>query len=309
MPNHELVAKFVKACKLDRNLSHRTLKAYDCDLRDFVICVGEIPIPILTADDLRDYLSVLEGRVLAPATKRRKLATIKVFFQYLENEGIIDTSPAHRIKGGFRIPRHVPRTICRDDLIKLLTVARTRVRETGSTNTVKYFLSVRNRLIVELLLCTGMRIDELVRLRTTDIDLSSGKVIVYGKGSKERVLCVSPKEVLEQLCHYDDVRCEYANDTEALLLNRFGSGLSVHSIGPIFKELCRKAGITKYYTPHSLRHSFATGLIENGADLRSVQDLLGHSSITTTEIYLSVTEERRRYVLAQFNPRNNLQLG
>ena len=306
MNNKDLVSRFIRVHHLEKNLSVRSSKAYESDLNDFVKFLGRKELRSTTQDTIRDYLDSLDRRNLASTTKKRRLATLKIFAEFLVEEEVVEDSPLRKMSRGYKIPKRVPRTIPSTDLMSLLRAASSKIRRSGPRNSARYYRALRDKLIVEILLCTGIRVDELVRLDVTDFDLVDGGFVVHGKGSKERSLCISPKEVISQLRTYLRVRASFSPSSKALLLNRFWRRLSVQSIGPIFGQLCILASLERHYTPHSLRHTLATSLIENGADVRSVQEILGHSSISTTQIYLEVSRKRKQEVLARFNPRNHL---
>lgn len=309
MDNYTLIEKFLNVSKTEKNLSNRTLKAYRCDLAEFAKFFGAKQILILCLDDLRKFLNYLESRSLEDTTIKRKLATLKVFYSFLENEDLINISPTRKLQKKYRIRKRLPRVMSDNEIRRLLANAYNSLRSELNPKDFRYFKRLRDIVILEVLFATGIRIDELVRLTLDDIDLQKGTLIISGKGRKERLLFISNSEVLAILGQYLKYRESVSPETNSLLLNRFCRPLSVHSIGHIFKEYCTNAGIIRHYTPHCIRHTMATMLMENGADVRSVQEILGHSRISTTEIYLSVSTIRRREVLGKFNQRNQFKLN
>ncbi len=311
MNNYALIEKFLNVSKTEKNLTDRTLKAYRSDLAEFAKYFTGQPILNLCLDDLRTYLNYLENRVLRDTTIRRKLATIKVFYSFLENEDLVQVSPTRKLQKKYRIRKRLPRVMAESEIKCLLSAAH-RVFKNENENGNKGFAKfkcLRDLIILEILFSTGIRIDELTKLTLDDIDLQRGSLIISGKGRKERLLFISCAEVLSLIRDYLEYRESLSPDTNSLLLNRFHRPLSVHSIGNIFKQYCALAGIVRHYTPHCLRHTMATMLIENGADVRSVQEILGHSRISTTEIYLSVSSQRKQEVLSKFNQRNHFSLN
>lgn len=310
MINNKFVEKFLEVSKIEKNLSNRTLKAYKCDLKAFLDFFESKSIISLNVDDLREYLFRLEKKNLNDSTIRRKIATIKVFFSFLEEEGLIESSPAKRLKKKFKVSKRLPRVMSTEEVKNLLRAAHisTKEVENGSEFIMKRYKRLRDRAMLEILFATGIRIDELVKLNVYDLDLNRKTLLIYGKGRRERVLYISSDEVLCSIREYLKYRSKFSPDTTALFLNKFGQRLSVHSIRNIFKEYCQLAGIKRKFTPHCLRHTMATLLIENGADVRSVQEILGHSRIDTTEIYLEVSKRRKQEVLSRFNQRNHFHI-
>ncbi len=308
MDNHTLIEKYLNVSKTEKNLSDRTLRAYRCDLAEFAKYFNAKQIMTLCLDDLREFLNYLENRKLGDTTIRRKLATLKVFYSFLENEDLIKISPTRKLQKKYRTRKRLPRVMSNDEIRRLLASAYSCYKTENNRSGFRYFKRLRDLVILEVLFSIGIRIDELVRLTLDDINLQQGSLIISGKGRKERLLFISNSEVLTLLRQYLKCRERMSPDTNSLLLNRFRRQLSVHSIGHIFQEYCKRAGISRHYTPHCLRHTMATMLMENGADVRSVQEILGHSRISTTEIYLSVSTQRRKEVLSKFNQRNQYQL-
>ncbi|MCP4581482.1 MAG: tyrosine-type recombinase/integrase [candidate division Zixibacteria bacterium] len=309
MKNRDLVKRFLEVSKLEKNLSWRTLKAYNCDLGDFLKFFKSKKINLLSIEDLREYLAYLEGKKLADSTTKRKLATIKVLYSFLEDEGFIDISPTKKLKKKYRISRRIPRVMSLDEIGRLLKAAYMMSAGKSHESIFHRFKRLRDRVILEILFATGIRIDELVRLNVDDLDVIARTLIIFGKGRKERLIYISSDEVVNLINDYLKIRSEYDHSSSAFLLNKFGNRLSVHSIGNIFKEYCKIAGVIRKFTPHCLRHTMATMLVENGADVRSVQEILGHSRISTTEIYLTVSKRRKEIVLSQFNQRNSLHIA
>lgn len=310
MNNEDYVRKFLHISRIEKNLSERTLKAYNCDLKAFLAFIRSKPIETLDIEDLREYLLDLDKRNLKDSTIRRKLATLKVFFSFLEDEDLIDISPTRKLKNKYRILKRIPRVMSNKEVESLLKATHICVdrEENGSVFNTKRLKRLRDRAMLEILFTTGIRIDELVKLSLNDLDLNRKTLLIHGKGRKERLLYISSNEVIHTIKEYLEYRAKYVLKTRALFLNKFGERLSVHSISNIFREYSDLAGIERRFTPHCLRHTMATMLIDNGADVRSVQVILGHSSISTTEIYLEVSKRRKQEVLSRFNQRNNFHL-
>lgn len=302
------ISEFVDAMRTRRNLSFRTLKAYESDLRGFERFLGENQVVSVRTADIQALVTHLEGQGLCATSIRRKLATVKVFFGFLRAEGIIEQAPLWKTSARYRIPKQLPRVIPRREVIRILSAAHARVSAAERETPMPLYAAVRNLLIIELLFSLGLRIDELTRLDIEDIDPHNGSVVVYGKGRRERLLYLSSNEVRKLIIEYLPLRDNVAAEPHALLLNRAGMRLGNSSVGRVFASLCSEVGVHRHYTPHCLRHTMATMLIENGADVRSVQEILGHSNISTTEIYLHVSRKRKEEVLGRFNARNSMHL-
>ncbi len=308
MNNSELMEKFLEISKIEKNLSNRSLKAYRCDLRAFVGFFKTKSLASLNIEDLRGFIAFMGEKRMNDSTIRRKLATLKVFFSFLENEGLIPYSPARKLKYKYRIKNRLPKVISSNEVEDLLRAAYRAVAQAEGRSAFKRFKRYRDRTILDILFATGIRIDEIVKLNIDDVDLHRKTLLISGKGGKERILYISSDEVLRSISEYIALRTPISSEKDAFLLNKFGQRLSVHSIGNIFNEYRSLAGLKRACTPHCLRHTMATMLLENGADVRSVQEILGHSSISTTELYLSVSKRRKEEVLSRFNQRNNFQL-
>ncbi|HPQ72186.1 MAG TPA: tyrosine-type recombinase/integrase [bacterium] len=306
MTNNALAEKFLLVSKLEKNLTEKTIKAYRCDLKAFNEFLGSLRIQESNIDNLREYLAHLEQSHLKDSTVRRKLATLKVFYGFLEEEGLIALSPARKLKKKYIVTRRLPKVMSKEEIQRLLQATYKAIIDQKIESEYRTFKLFRDRAILELLFSTGMRIDELSKLNLQDIDFSRRTVLIRGKGRKERIIYLSSDEVIHIVKEYIQYGPANQNSTPALFLNKFGDRLSVHSIGKIFDNYRTEAGIERKFTPHCLRHTMATMLLENGADVRSVQEILGHSQISTTEIYLSVSKHRKQEVLTRFNQRNNL---
>ena len=278
-----------------QNRSEHTLIAYHNDLVQFFsFAAGELGIEpeSLTVDQVdiyivRSFLGQLTDRGMERKSMARKLSALRAFFKFLCREGILEKNPVQRIATP-KLGRKLPRFLSLDELERLF-----------KTPDVTTLLGARDRVILELLYGSGLRVSELAGLNRQDIDASSLLVRVQGKGSKERIVPIT-RYALEGIQNYLQMR---EDDQEALLLNYQGSRLSVRSIRRILEKLALEAGIPKHLHPHMLRHSFATHLLDRGADLRSVQELLGHAKLSSTQIYTHLTKERLREVYDVSHPR------
>jgi integrase/recombinase XerC/integrase/recombinase XerD len=308
--NEAIVREFLDAAQAERGLSPKTRKAYGCDLRDLSKAAPEQGLQLLRPDELRGYVLSLQAMGRSRSTVLRRLVSAKLFFAWLERGGRIGRSPAGDLKLRYRPQRRLPRVIPTASVRAILVAARKEsfARE-GTASSLKLARSIRDRAIVEVLFSTGIRTEELTRLSLRDVDLERRTLRVAGKGEREREIYLSSEEVVQ--CVRDCLRVRpvlHAVD-DAVFVNRFRRRLGVQSVARVFYSLAKKARVPGSPTPHMLRHTMATLLVENGADVRSAQEILGHASIRTTQIYLEVSRNRQRAVLKRYNARNHMSLG
>ncbi len=294
----ELLARFEQHLCVERNLSPHTLAAYRRDLAAFqTFLKEELKWPergtglVRRIDQivLRRYLALLH-RSCRRTTIGRKLAALRTFLRYLVREGVLEVSPGELV-GTPRAEKYLPKTLSVDEAFALMEQD-----EDGE------LASLRDRAIVELLYSSGLRVGELTALDVGSLDLTQGLVRVIGKGRKERIVPVGRK-AREALEHYLEGRGHRA-ETSPLFLNRRGGRLTDRSVQRHVKLRLLRAGILKDATPHALRHSFATHLLDDGADLRAIQELLGHASLSTTQKYTQVSIEHLTSVYDQAHPRS-----
>jgi integrase/recombinase XerC/integrase/recombinase XerD len=315
------IRNFVNHGKIERNLSGRTVKAYQGDLTHFAAFCGGKIVDDITTGDIRDYIASFSvARMYKDTTIRRKIASIKVFFNFLENENIIGDSPVRKINRKYEIAKRLPKVMALGEVKRLLRAPPRRLEKLQLAsspgqkfpalgNPTKTIRCLRDKAILEVLFSTGMRIGELVSLDLENINIQNRTILLMGKGRRERLLYLSSDEVVQHLERYLKFRQDVQTTSQAVFLNRFEQRLSIYSIENIFSYYCKQARIKKHYTPHSLRHTMATMLLSNGADIREVQEILGHASIVTTQIYTEVSSQRKKKVLMKFNQRNRMKLG
>jgi len=291
----ERLAAYLRHLESERRYSRRTVEEYGRDLRQFFDFVQErgVDLCAVRTADLRAYLARLHGE-LAPTSVARKLAAIRSMYRYFQKRGWVDANPGALIATPKR-PKSLPKVVPIDDLTALL--------ETPPRDSP---FGLRDRAILEMLYGGGFRCSELCGLNLDDLDPSSRMARVRGKGGKERVVPLGRK-AWQALEDYLRVRTAIAGgrsvDRRALFLNRRGGRLSTRWVGRLLERYSRLSGLRRHVHPHALRHSFATHLLDNGADLRSIQELLGHSSISTTQRYTDVSVERLLAVYDQAHPR------
>ena len=289
---------FLRHCRTGRDLSANTIKAYTQDLGDLRRYLADTsrPSPI-TASGLTAYAEWLIGpRGLAPATVKRRLACLRALFAWAERRGDITTSPFRTAEVRIRLPKRLPRCLTAVELRHLFTGRRE--------------ASAPIALAVLLLFTTGMRVAELTALRVGDIDLERRTLRVRGKGNRERQVFLTSSEVVGELRAFlRDQGLHRAGPSTPLLRTEVGGRMSTDRIRRGLRRLAERAGLTRRITPHMLRHSAATSLLEAGIDIRFVQRLLGHRSISTTEIYTHVSDERLKQAVLKANTLGRLRVG
>lgn len=292
---------------VERNLSHKSIRAYLSDLNRLVKWLDSNELHEVTRDILRRYLEQLTSeQTLKDSTIKRKYICFKAFFNYLVQNGDLKESPIDGYGKKFKTARRIPKTLSVNEIEKLLNAPQEHMKQLHTI--FRKRINLRNAAIIELLYVIGIRIGELVSIDLEHIDLEERTVLIFGKGRKERLLYISSEEVIQKIKSWLQVRDHFEPQSNALFLNKYGQRLSIYSIEDIFSKFRDMSKVSKNSTPHYLRHSFATHLLNNGADLRSVQEILGHTNVSTTQIYTEVSVERKKDVLSRFNPRNNLKV-
>lgn len=288
---------FLEYLTVELGLSANTRQAYERDLRLFCKTLGfknSDALVNVSREQITGYMTQLKEKGLAAATIARKLAAIKAFYRFMTAEGYMDANPAEVVEAGTKGIK-LPRVLSEDEVVRLLNQP--------DITTAEGF---RDRTMLEVLYATGMRVSELINLTLERVDLNMKYIIAFGKGSKERIVPLGSvaAEFLQQ--YLEKVRPKLTHEernTNIVFLAFGGHELTRQRFWQIIRGYGRKASINKALTPHILRHSFATHLLDNGADLRSVQELLGHSDISTTQIYTHLTNKRLRDIYAKAHPR------
>ncbi len=290
---------FIEHLKVERGLSQNTLLAYRndlCSLGDFLMDRGILQWDQAGRDDLLDFLDSKRQEQMEESSIARHLAAMKMFYRYMYAEKLSAADPTAAMDSP-RLWRILPEMLSIEETGRLLRAYSDRSDDP---------LTLRNRTIIELMYASGLRVSETADLKLADIDFESGMLRITGKGSKERVVPTASK-VLALIRRYISVsRSELTARVPLspyLFVSRNGRRLNRERIWAIIKEAALNAGIDKDIHPHTLRHSFATHLLENGADLRAIQEMLGHSDISTTELYTHVNKNRLLTIHRQFHPR------
>lgn len=298
-----LIAQYLSYCKYEKGLDVKTQKAYNIDLLQFAEYISEKGDD-LSKDNLQAYLTELHKRYKIKSVKR-KIASLRAFFNYLEYEDILPDNPLNRMRIKLHEPFLLPRTIPLETVDAILQCAYKQKQSSASTPCqMRTFL--RDIAILELLFATGVRVSELCFLRQDSINLSSGEIKIYGKGSKERLIQIGNKDVLAAVSAYYLASNTDIENSGWFFVNRLGQRLSDQSVRNMINRYTALAGIEQHITPHMFRHAFATLLLEEDVDIRYIQQLLGHSSISTTQIYTHVTSKKQRDILTAKHPRNRI---
>ncbi|MDP2654870.1 MAG: tyrosine recombinase XerC [Candidatus Omnitrophota bacterium] len=279
--------KFLSYIEIEKNYSPHTSLNYRLDLEEFFKFSGEMAVEKMDYLHLRKFLVELKGRQHRPRTMARKLSSLRSFFRFLQREGLIKNNPAVLLQTP-KLDKTLPKFLTEKEMTELI----------DSPSTVKAMGS-RDKAILETLYGTGIRVSELVGLDVDSVDLIGNLAKVRGKGKKERLVPVGEKAV-EAVREYLKKR---KGRGSALFLNKNGTRLSARSVCNIAHKYIKLTSANRNISPHVLRHSFATHLLNRGADLRSVQELLGHVNLSTTQIYMHVTTEKLKSVYEKAHPR------
>ena len=332
MEDHVITEEFLNYLKFEKRFSEHTAKCYGADLRQFVDFLSwrseqrsptaEVISPdqphgepahthpttetdqfllATNTDDVRAYLALLNEKQYSKATIARKLATLRSFYKFLVKRGRLPMNPVTPVRTP-KQEKKLPKFLEYEEVKRLL-----------ETPSLDNWLGARDRAIMETLYSTGMRVSELVALNMDDVDFLGEVVHVRGKGKKERITPIS-SAALQVIQHYMEFRSKRARsnenfDSKVLFVNKHGGRLSTRSVRRKMDKYLKMAGLDPAISPHTLRHSFATHMLNNGADLRSVQELLGHQSLSTTQIYTHLSTTKLREVYQGAHPREHEDVG
>lgn len=284
------IEKFLTYLKVERNASEHTILNYTIDLKDFRDFLGSVDIDKIDYLTLRRYLAKLREKEYAKRTIARKLACLRSFFKFLCRDGYLKTNPASGVATP-KVEKRLPVFLDEGSVVKLL--------ESPETD----LLGLRDRAILETLYSTGIRVSELTGLSLDNVDFIGGVVKVFGKGKKERLVPIGDR-ALRCIREYLEKRgLAPRMDKRALFVNRSNARLTEKGVRELIAKYIRRTSLKEKVSPHTLRHSFATHMLSRGADLRSVQELLGHMHLSTTQIYTHVTTERLKKVYDRAHPR------
>lgn len=289
------IQKFINYLDNEKRYPNTTINSYSKDLDNYYafIMLKKINYKTITKDEIRSYLKYLDELKYSKSTISRILSTLRHFYSYLMTINIIKVNQFKLIRNPKK-EKKLPNFLQSDELDKIF----------DSIN-LDTALGIRNRLIIELLYATGLRVSEITNLKLNDIDISNQEIKVYGKGGKERIVFFGEYAKKYLKLYLDNARNELlnGNNSNYLLINHNGGKLTSRGVELIIDKVQNEAALKHNISPHVLRHTFATDMLNNGADLKSVQELLGHSSLSTTQIYTHITNERLRSVYLKSFPR------
>jgi tyrosine recombinase XerD subunit len=294
----DAIEEYIHFLRVERQLSENTLQSYERDIKDYTQNIFETQ-QLETFDQVErfhilQHLQALKNKGISARTISRHISSIRSFHQFLLREKRCNNDPTVHIDMP-KIEQKLPKVLSIEEIDRLI-----------ATPNISKPQGVRDRAMLELLYATGMRVSECISLNLEDIHLTMGFVRVFGKGGKERIIPLGSSAIEACTNYLNTARFQLENPklrTEALFINQRGKRLTRQGCWKLMKGYAQKAGIEKELTPHILRHSFATHLIENGADLRAVQEMLGHADIATTQIYTHISKTRLSEVYKQFHPR------
>ena len=299
------ITEYLEYCKYRKHLNEKTLKAYRIDLTQYQNYISIFP-DSFSKNTVDDFITSLH-KLYKPKTVKRKIASLKAFFHYLEYREILDANPFDKLDIRFREAKLLPKTIPFHSIQTFLSTLYNQ-KELAQSD-YQLHCCIRDIAVIELLFATGIRISELCSLKPVDIDFESNNILIYGKGAKERILQIGNPDVLAALLLYQKTFKNEIAESGYFFVNRLQHRLSEQSVRFMIEHYAKLAGLNQHITPHMFRHSFATLLLEQDVDIRYIQKMLGHSSISTTEIYTHVSNVKQKDILVNRHPRNFMEVG
>lgn len=299
------IAEYIEYCEYRKRLDFKTLKAYKIDLKQFEDFCTDFS-DYFTKGVVDDFITSLHKQYKSKTVKR-KIASLKAFFHHMKYRELLNDNPFSKLDTRFREAKLLPKTIPFHSIQTFLSTLYAQKELSKSEYQLR--CCIRDIAVIELLFATGMRISELCSLKPSDIDLESNNVLIYGKGAKERIIQLGNQDVIAALILYQET---FKKDIEVcgyFFVNRLQHKLSDQSVRFMITHYAELAGINQHITPHMFRHSFATLLLEQDVDIRYIQRILGHSSISTTEIYTHVSNTKQKDILVHKHPRNLIEIN
>ena len=299
------ISEYIEYCEYRKRLDSKTLKAYKIDLKQFEIFCTDLS-DCFAKNVVDDFITNLHKQY-KPKTVKRKIASLKAFFHHMEYKELLNENPFTKLDIRFREAKLLPKTIPFHSIQTFLSTLYAQKELAESEYQLR--CCIRDIAVIELLFATGMRISELCSLKPSDIDFESSNIRIYGKGAKERIIQLGNQEVISALVLYQET---FKKDIEIcgyFFVNRLQHKLSDQSVRFMINHYAELAGISQHITPHMFRHSFATLLLEQDVDIRYIQRMLGHSSISTTEIYTHVSSTKQKDILVHKHPRNLMEVN
>ena len=301
----DAINKFLFHCQYEKGLSSKTLIAYQIDLGQFVAYIKEIEekidVYMINREILKGYIFKISH--FKPKTIKRKIASLKAMFNFLEYEEDHFVNPFRKMKIKLKEPYILPTVMTFDEIKKILQILYTEHNDNKNKDKYMFKAQIRSIAIVELLFATGIRVSELCGLKCENIDISHGIMKIWGKGSKERIIQICQSEVLFALKSYNKL----FKPQSFFFINRLNNPITTQSVRLLIQRCVKLVGLTKKITPHTFRHTFATLLLEEDVDIKYIQNLLGHSSIVTTQIYTHVNLNKQKKILSSKHPRKKMK--
>lgn len=301
MKVRDFLKMYFDHCEFLKGLDGKTLKAYRTDLEQFF---EHILTPQPEKAEIEEYLAYLHKQ-FRPKTVKRKVASMKAFYRYLEDNELIEDNPFRKIKVKYKETETLPRVIPKNEIEHLLNYMYTVLNQKGDQAPVSL---LRDIAVIEILFATGARVSEVSRILADGIDLETGQVLLVGKRGIERLIQISDPSVLKITKLYYEENKETIQKCGFFFVNNRNRKFSEQSIRLMLKKYCKQSELERNITPHMFRHSFATYLIEEGADISFVQQILGHRSIKTTQIYVHVTAAKQAELLKKIHPRSSMNI-
>lgn len=299
------ISEYIEYCEYRKRLDSKTLKAYKIDLKQFEIFCTDLS-DCFAKNVVDDFITNLHKQY-KPKTVKRKIASLKAFFHHMEYKELLNENPFTKLDIRFREAKLLPKTIPFHSIQTFLSTLYAQKELAESEYQLR--CCIRDIAVIELLFATGMRISELCSLKPSDMDFESNNILIYGKGAKGRIIQLGNQEVISALILYQET---FKTDIEVcgyFFVNSLQHKLSDQSVRFMINHYAQLAGIDQHITPHMFRHSFATLLLEQDVDIRYIQRMLGHSSISTTEIYTHVSNTKQKDILAHKHPRNLMEVN
>lgn len=297
---HDQLNTYLEFCEYRKELDKKTIKAYKIDLNQFFSFLNAQQAE---KEKIEVYITELHKKY-KQKTVKRKIASLKAFFNYLEEEELILENPFRKIKTKFKEEVVLPRIIPKKEIEQLLSYMYSQY-----VNDREKKLWLRDVAVIEVCFATGARVYEISNIRADSIDLNTGLIRFMGKGKKERYIQIGEEDILKLLREYFKNNRKEIESSGYFFVNRRGQRFTEQSIRLMLKKYTRQAGIKRNITPHMFRHSFATYLIEEGVDVSCVQQILGHSSIKTTQIYIHVAAQKQAEILKKYHPRKQMMVS
>ena len=291
------VENYLNYCQYQKRLTGKTLKAYRIDLNQFYTYMQFKNLK--NKKDISVYIQQLHT-TYKPRTVKRKIAAIKAFYTYLEKQDFLKENPYHKIDYRFKEPIRLPKTITLHELNHLYQSLYAYSKQTSNR------VITRDIAILELLICTGIRVSEVSHLLKSNVFIRENTIIINGKGSKERIIYIDNQNLIQSLLSYQRLFQDEIEKIPYFFINRLGHHLSEQSIRFMIVKYCHLFHIDSHITPHMFRHTFATMMLEEDVDIRYIQEILGHSSITTTQIYTHMSAHKQKEIMSHKNPRNKI---